>query len=250
MLEIEQLGKQYHHSLTRKSTPALAGVTLHVKQGETFGIVGPNGAGKSTLLKILLGLVKQSSGTVSLNGLSPFDPKCRKNLGYLPENPCLYDNLTIADHLCFVARVTEFPRQQWEQHMSEVLTMVKLDHVSHQPVRTFSKGMVQRAALACALFNRPKILILDEPMSGLDPMGRKMVVDIIRDYNTQGNTVLFCSHVLTDVERICDRIAIMNQGKLAVTVTPQQLQEILPDSADQSPLETLFMRTVQEGGQF
>ena len=196
----------------------------------------------------MLGLVKQNSGSVLLNGLSPTDSSCWKNLGYFPENPCLYDNLSVVDHLRFIARVAKMPRHSFKERIAAVLAMVGLDHVAHQQIRTFSKGMVQRAALACALFIQPKVLILDEPMSGLDPMGRKMVLDIVRDYNAQGNTVLFCSHVLTDVERICDRIGIMNHGQLQVTVTPQQLENIVTAGSDQSPLESLFMQTVQPGG--
>ena len=249
MLKVSQLHKQYRGGLMKKPTRALECVSLHVNNGEIFGIIGPNGAGKSTLLKILLGLVKHSSGSVVLNGLSPIDCSCRQNLGYLPENPCLYENLSVFDHLHFIARISKMPRHGLPQRISKVLTKVGLDHVIHQPIRTFSKGMVQRAALACALFTQPQILILDEPMSGLDPMGRKMVLDIVRDYNAQGNTVLFCSHVLTDVERICDRIAIMNHGQLQLTITPQQLEHIETGSSDQSPLETLFMSTVQGKGQ-
>jgi ABC-2 type transport system ATP-binding protein len=157
--------------------------------------------------------------------------------------------LTVVDHLRVIAKSTRFPREKIQQRMAEVLTRVGLDHVIHQPLRTFSKGMVQRAALACALFTEPEILILDEPMSGLDPLGRKMVTDIIRDYNSQGNTVLFCSHVLTDVERICDRIAIMDKGRLALTITPHELQTEVPSVAGETSLESLFIRTVGAGGQ-
>jgi len=249
MIKITQLNKKYKSGLKRVSTNALVGVSLHVEHGEIFGIIGPNGAGKSTLLKTLLSLVRADTGTIELNGFFPNDPRCRQNLGYLPENPCLYDNLSVADHLRFIARTAKFSRETAQVRMVEVLTMVGLEHVTHQPIRTFSKGMVQRAALACALFTKPEILILDEPMSGLDPLGRKMVIDIIRDYNSQGNTVLFCSHVLTDVERICDRIAIMDNGKLALTITPQELDDIVPDVEGESPLETLFVRTVGSGGQ-
>ena len=249
MIKVTQLRKKYISGLKRKTTNALVGVSLHVDHGEIFGIIGPNGAGKSTLLKILLSLVRSDSGVIELNGFSPSDPRCRRNLGYLPENPCLYDNLSVADHLFFIARTASFPRETIRQRTTEVLTMVGLEHVTHKPIRTFSKGMVQRAALACALFTKPAILILDEPMSGLDPLGRKMVIDIIRDYNSQGNTVLFCSHVLTDVERICDRIAIMNKGILALTITPEELSDIVPDvEGEESPLEALFVRTVGAGG--
>ncbi|MBF0644687.1 ABC transporter ATP-binding protein [Desulfuromonas acetoxidans] len=244
MIQAEHLSKKYTGHLGRKPTLALSDVSLHVKEKEIFGIVGPNGAGKSTLLKILLGLVKASSGIASLNGVSVSEIRSRQQLGYLPENPCLYDSLSVVDHLNFIARLYQLPKDLLSKRMDDVLTRVGLDDVAHRSLRTYSKGMVQRAALACALFTEPDLLILDEPMSGLDPLGRKMVLDIIREYNSRGNTVLFCSHVLNDVERICDRIAIMNKGKLVVTVTPQQLQQEEGDS----PLESLFMRTVLEEG--
>ncbi|MBN2644315.1 MAG: ABC transporter ATP-binding protein [Desulfuromonadaceae bacterium] len=247
MLKIDQLSKLYTSSFLKKPTHALRGVSLTVQNAEIFGIVGPNGAGKSTLLKILLGLVKPSSGSVYLNGIPPSDCLCRNNLGFLAENPCLYESLCLVDHLVFIARVTNIPRGQWQSMMTDVLEKVGLGHVATRPIRTFSKGMVQRAALACALFTCPQILILDEPMSGLDPLGRKMVVDIIRDYNAQGNTVLFCSHILTDVERMCDRIAIMDKGQLKVTVTPRQLQTEVTCNEGESPLETLFIQVVEGG---
>jgi len=248
MIEVVELCKKYKNGLFKPPTYALTGVSLHVGRGEIFGIVGPNGAGKSTLLKILLNLVRPGSGHIILNGLLPRDPKCRLNLGYLPENPCLYDNLSLSDHLRFIARTANVGRIGYQQRMAEVSTMVGLSQVFYKPIRSFSKGMLQRAALACALFTRPEILILDEPMSGLDPLGRKMVIDIIREYNGEGNTILFCSHVLTDVERICDRIAIMNKGDLAVTITPQQLTQITPSVVGESPLETLFVQIVNESG--
>ena len=249
MIEVGQIYKKYNVGLKRKSTNALVGVSLHVDHGEIFGIIGPNGAGKSTLLKVLLSLVRADAGRIELNGFSPSDPRCRQNLGYLPENPCLYDSLSINDHLRFIARTAKLTNHVMQQRIPEVLAMVGLDYVRHKQIRNFSKGMVQRAALACALFTKPEILILDEPMSGLDPLGRKMVIDIIRDYNSQGNTVLFCSHVLTDVERICDRIAIMNKGSLALTITPEEINDIVPDvEGEESPLEALFVRTVGAGG--
>ncbi|SEA64776.1 ABC-2 type transport system ATP-binding protein [Desulfuromusa kysingii] len=249
MIQVSQLQKTYMSGVRRKPTNALVHVSLHVECGEIFGIIGPNGAGKSTLLKSLLSLVRPNSGTIKLNGFFPSDLRCRQSLGYLPENPCLYDNLSVNDHLIFIARTANLKNPLAQQRIPEVLAMVGLDHVRHKQIRTFSKGMVQRAALACALFTQPEILILDEPMSGLDPLGRKMVTDIIRAYNDQGNTVLFCSHVLTDVERICDRIAIMDRGQLALTITPQELLDITPDVRGESPLETLFVRTVGAGGQ-
>jgi len=245
MIQASHLIKKYTGHLNQKNTLALSDVSLKVSGKEIFGIVGPNGAGKSTLLKILLGLVKPTSGNVSINGIPVADIRSRQHVGYLPENPCLYDSLNVVDHLYFIARLYFFSKDQMRQRISVVLSQVGLSEVAKRPLRTYSKGMVQRAALACALFTEPDLLILDEPMSGLDPLGRKMVLDIIQEYNSRGNTVLFCSHVLNDVERICDRIAIMNKGQLMVTVTPQQLLQEQRKDESQPALEALFMRTVR-----
>lgn len=244
MIQLSHISKVYRDGVKRNPVKALRDVSLHVGACEIYGVVGPNGAGKSTLLKILMGLLRPSSGSVRLNGVDPTDSMCRQYVGYLPENPCLYDSLTVVDHFRFIKRVLKIPNGQFEERVQQVLELVGLAHVSSKQIRTFSKGMVQRAALGCALFSKPEVLILDEPMSGLDPLGRKMVLDIIRDYHAQRHTVLFCSHVLSDVERICDRIAIMDRGILALTVTPQQLQATETCGNGETPLETLFMRTV------
>lgn len=244
MIQFNHVSKIYHDGIKRNPVQALRDVSLHVQPGEIYGIVGPNGAGKSTLLKILLGFVRPSAGSVRLNGLCPADSLCRRSVGYLPENPCLYDTLHIVDHFKFIQRVLKMPPSDFERRVQQVLRMVGLAQVGSKAIRAFSKGMVQRAALGCALFSNPGVLILDEPMSGLDPLGRRMVIDIIREYHAQGNTVLFCSHVLTDVERICDRIAIMDRGALVLTVTPPQLAAEATCENGETPLEALFMRTV------
>ncbi|MBV5330554.1 MAG: ABC transporter ATP-binding protein, partial [Chlorobium sp.] len=223
VISITGVGKSYRHDINKKASTALRDLSFAVTQGEVFGIIGPNGAGKSTSLKILMGFIRADSGTVSLFGKPPTDSNVHQRIGYLPENPCLYENLTITDHLRFAARTTSFVGSVSER-IEEILSLVDLAKAAQLPIRRFSKGMTQRAALAYALFHEPELLVLDEPMSGLDPFGRQLVVDIIRDYNTKGNTILFCSHILTDVERICDRIAIMNQGSLQTITTPAQLQ--------------------------
>lgn len=246
VIYFHKVDKTYRQDLFVKKTEALTNLSLEVRSGEVFGIIGPNGAGKSTTLKILMGFVKFDNGVVRLAGNSPTNPACHETLGYLPENPCLYDNLTITEHLKFAARVARIPTDRTADRISRILDQVDLSHAAKTPIRRFSKGMTQRAALAFALFHEPKILVLDEPMSGLDPLGRKLVVDIIKDYNRSGNTVLFCSHVLTDVERICDRIGIMNKGKMAAVITPDELkqQPSSVETRDASPLEAFFIETV------
>lgn len=240
-ISFKKITKTFSSDIGRKSI-ALAGVSFSVGFGEIYGIIGPNGAGKSTSLKILLGFVRADGGSVQLAGLPPAIPESHKHVGYLPENPCLYGNLTIQNHLSFAGKIAGYSKQAIQQRIVELLKLVDLTDVAKKSIRHFSKGMAQRAALAYALFHKPRILVLDEPMSGLDPVGRKLVIDIINDYNKLGNTVLFCSHILTDVERICDRIGIMHQGKLALILSADDLQ-------DDTALESIFLKTVTSSTQ-
>ena len=240
--------KTFTIGLTKKSI-ALSGLTFAVDKSEVFGIVGPNGAGKSTALKILMGFVRADGGTVDLGGLSPDNPSTHAYIGYLPENPCLYENLTVIDHLRFAARVARQSNNKSRNRIEYLLDLVNLSHAEKLPIRGYSKGMTQRAALACALFHEPEILVLDEPMSGLDPLGRQLVVDIIQDYNKKGHTVLFCSHILTDVARICSRIGIMNKGRLAALISPDELDthsvSVDKTLAGKSPFESFFLKTIE-----
>lgn len=249
VITFDQVCKTYKADLRIKKR-ALTGLDFQVNEGEVFGIVGPNGAGKSTALKILMGFVRADKGTVDLNGYSPTDPTSHTFVGFLPENPCLYEHLTITDHLKFCARVNGYNSRESVQRIHDILDLVDLSHSAKISIKRFSKGMTQRAALACALFHEPEILILDEPMSGLDPLGRQLVIEIIREYNRKGHTILFCSHILTDVERICDRIGIMCNGKLASIIKPEELDQDIHSQMDdgeiQTPLESFFLKTVKE----
>ena len=247
-ITFENVSKTYKTDIRQKRSTALDKLSLSVEKGEVFGIIGPNGAGKSTALKILMGFVRSDAGMVTLAGRPTNDPFTHQNVGYLPENPCLYDNLTVTEHLRFATRISAFSGKDATDRIAQVLALVDLKHAADLAIRHYSKGMVQRAALAFALIHDPEILILDEPMSGLDPLGRQLVVDIIRDCNAKGTTILFSSHILTDVERICDRIGIMNKGRLLATTTPAALREAggkassLPGS--KSPLESFFLQTI------
>lgn len=252
VITFAKVAKSFRPDFSRRAVVALRDLSFTVDRGEMFGIIGVNGAGKSTTLKILMGFIKADGGTVAIFGRPAADSSVHQRIGYLPENPSLYENLTIADHLRFAARTTGFTGSV-SGRIAEVLALVGLAQVADLPLRRFSKGMTQRAALAYALFHRPDLLVLDEPMSGLDPLGRQMVVEIVRDSHDRGNTIIFCSHILTDVERICDRIAIMNQGELQAVVTPEQLRDYpIPSSRPQhtSPLEAFFLDALKnkEGG--
>ena len=246
LISLSSVKKTYRGELNRKQTPALTDLSFSVSKGEVFGIIGPNGAGKSTALKILMGFISFDKGEVLLNNRKPDAKKIHQNIGYLPENPCLYPNLTVVDHLKFAAAILRINPKTVLEKIAALLSLVQLEDAATLPIRHFSKGMTQRAALAYALFHDPELLILDEPMSGLDPFGRQLVIDIIRGYNRKGNTILFCSHILTDVERICNKIAIMNTGEIAATTTPAELALLTPSPGDKgaSPLESFFLQTI------
>lgn len=217
--------KIFHTGLTGKKVAAVTDVSFEILPGEVFGIVGPNGAGKSTLLKMFLGFIRPSSGEISLFGKSPEDPVSRNRLGYLPENPCFYEHLSAIELMRFSARVSGLESSRAEEQIPRLLKMMNLEHAGNRKLRGYSKGMVQRAGICFALIHDPDLIILDEPMSGLDPVGRKLLVDMILELKASGKTILFCSHILNDVERLCDRIAIMNKGRLKHILTHREITE-------------------------
>ncbi len=248
-IKVQGLFKKYPVGLFKKKKVAIRDVTFTVKRGEVFGIVGRNGAGKSTLLKSIVGFIKPSSGNISIDRFKPCDLSSKKIIGFLPESPCLYQNLTVWDHLRFIGRTHNINRAVIKNRGNKFLKKLWLSDVSNIPIRKFSKGMVQRAALACALFSDPEVIILDEPMSGLDPLGRRLVIDLILEYHNKKKTILFCSHILTDVERICDRIGIMDKGQIKDIVFPKDLikdEHLTSCKGDNSPLESHFLKIVNQ----
>lgn len=248
-ISCEHVTKTYRQGFWQKrSKPALQDLSLDVNKGEVLGIVGPNGAGKSTIIKTIMGFIAADSGKVTINGLPATNPKSHGDIGYLPETPCLYKNLTLRDHLLFAGRLADSSFKNLTDRIEEVVEQVGLKEAAHLPIYKYSKGMTQRAALAYALLLHPEILILDEPMSGLDPLGRRLVVNLIEQYNKDGNTILFCSHILSDVERICSRIGIMHSGQMKLVMTPEEIIAYAKHTTENNltPLETLFMDTVRE----
>lgn len=202
---------------------ALDGLTFSVKAGEAFGFIGPNGAGKSTTIKILLDIVGDYSGEVFLNGTPAREARARRGVGYLPESPAIYEVLTPLDMLRHSLRMHGIAPDRPEHLCMEWLERFSIGHVARRRIRELSKGTVQRAAIAHAMVVSPHLLILDEPLSGLDPVGRKDVVDILADYRRQGGTIFFTSHVLHDVERIADRFALVHKGQLRTVRSPAEL---------------------------
>lgn len=193
---------------------AVDGLSLAVNAGEVFGFLGPNGAGKTTTMNVLLGFVTPSSGTAYLFGEDVSRPIARQRIGYLPELTYYYRFLTPEELLRFYARIFKIPKQSMDRRIDEVIKLVELEHARKRQIKTFSKGMQQRVGLAQALINNPDLLIFDEPTSGLDPVGRMKVREIIQRLKNEGKTVFFSSHELGEVETVCDRVVIINEGKL------------------------------------
>lgn len=195
---------------------SLKNCTLSVCEGETFGLLGPNGAGKTTLLKTLLGITRPSAGRAVLLGHPIGNRTVKQRIGYLPENAYFYDFLTAWEFLQFIAGVFQLPRALQQRRIPQLFDLVGLDQSTarKKQLRQYSKGMLQRVGMAQALINDPELVFLDEPMSGLDPLGRYQVREIIHSLKQQGKTIFFNSHVLSDVEQICDRIAILARGEL------------------------------------
>src|SRR5258707_6101341 len=195
---------------------AVNDLNLKVQAGEVFGFLGPNGAGKTTTMNVLLGFVNATGGAAFLFGVNVREPIARQRIGYLPELTYYYKFLTAEELLRFYARIFGIPSGQTEQRIDQLLKLVELEHARKRPIKTYSKGMQQRVGLAQALINDPDLLILDEPTSGLDPLGRMKVREIIQRLKNEGKTVFFSSHELGEVETVCDRVAIINQGELKV----------------------------------
>jgi ABC-2 type transport system ATP-binding protein len=217
IVKIENLRVEYRtREIGEGVKVAVQGLNLRVSQGEVFGFLGPNGAGKTTTMNVLLGFVNASAGMASIFGVDVRQPISRQRIGYLPELTYYYKFLTAEELLRFYARIFQIPRAEAESRIDRVLKLVELEHARKRLIKTYSKGMQQRAGLAQALINNPDLLILDEPTSGLDPVGRMKVREIIQRLKNEGKTVFFSSHELGEVETVCDRVAILHEGDLKV----------------------------------
>src|SRR5438128_11535374 len=216
-IEIDSLTKDYEIGFWRKKrVRALDDLSLSVERGQIFGFLGANGAGKTTTLKLLMRLIFPTSGTARILDHDVGDVSIHQRIGYLPENPYFYDYLTAREFLDYCAELFGYDRAKRNTRSNELLSLVGLEEKSwDRQLRKFSKGMLQRVGLAQALVNDPEIVFLDEPMSGLDPVGRREVRDLIASLRTQGKTVFMCSHILSDIEVLCDNVAILKAGRLA-----------------------------------
>ena len=214
IVQVHDLHKTYKTKWLRREVQAVRGVSFEVKRGEIFGIVGPNGAGKTTTIKILTGLIRATRGSASLFGRPVDDVASRRRLGYLPEGPYFYEHLSVAELLRYYGSLHGMSRAEIAARAPALIERVGLAHAGKRQLGKFSKGMRQRAGLAQALINDPELVILDEPQSGLDPVGRKEVRDLIFELKREGKTVILSSHILPDVEAVCDRVAVVHRGEV------------------------------------
>ena len=228
-LSVEDLHKSFDPGLFKRRIDVLRGLSLVVRQGEIFGFLGPNGAGKTTTIKAITGLIRPDRGRISVCGLPHDRLEARSRLGFMAESPYVYNHLTGREFLEFHAELLGLDRSGSGRRIDEVLELVSMTGSADRPMRTFSKGMLQRLSLAQALLGRPELLILDEPMSGLDPIGRRDVRDIILAEKERGTTVFFSSHIIPDVETICDRVAIMVDGTVRAV---GEVRELVAREAD------------------
>jgi ABC-2 type transport system ATP-binding protein len=223
-IEIENLTKDYPFGfLHLKKKRSLEGLTMQVESGEVFGFLGPNGAGKSTTIKLLVGLIFPDAGTARILGKSTTDIEMHRDIGYLPEQPYFYDYLTAAEVLDYFARFHDLTAADRRERVARMLKKVGLETARKIQLRKYSKGMLQRVGLAQAILHDPKVVILDEPMSGLDPIGRREVRDIILELKREGKTVLFSTHILSDAEMLCDRVGVIVGGKLRGVGAPGEM---------------------------
>ncbi|HEX8029452.1 MAG TPA: ABC transporter ATP-binding protein [Vicinamibacterales bacterium] len=217
-IETDQLTKDFLVGFWRpRPYPALKGLTMQVEPGEVFGFLGPNGAGKSTTIKLLMQLIFPTSGSARIFGRPPGDVDVRRRIGYLAENPYFYDYLTAEEVLTYFAQLYGVAGGDLKPRVSRLLDEVGIGHERRLRLRQFSKGMLQRVGLAQALIGEPDLVILDEPMSGLDPLGRREVRDLILGLRAKGTTVFFSSHILSDAEALCSRVGIMAQGRMVAS---------------------------------
>jgi ABC-2 type transport system ATP-binding protein len=235
-IEIEGLTKDYAVGFWRKKMRrSLDHLTLQVNQGEAFGFLGPNGAGKTTTLKLLMGLIFPTSGDARIQGRSIADIGMHRQIGYMPEQPYFYDYLTARELLDYFAQVFGFNRADREARIKKFLDRVGLSASADVQLRKFSKGMLQRVGIAQAILHDPQVVFLDEPMSGLDPIGRREVRDIILELKNQGKTIFFSTHILSDAEMLCDRVSVLVGGKLQGVGAPREIV-----SLDIHGMEILF----------
>lgn len=255
-IEIEGLTKDYPTGfLHLKTKRSLENLSMQVEEGEAFGFLGPNGAGKSTTIKLLMGIIFPTSGGARILGRPIASVEMHKDIGYLPEQPYFYDYLTAAELLDYFSRFFEMSAAARKERVAKMLKKVGLETAGKIQLRKYSKGMLQRVGLAQAILHDPKVVILDEPMSGLDPIGRREVRDIVLELKREGKTVLFSTHILSDAEMLCDKVGVIVGGKLQGVGRPDDIvgmktneMEILFDADANDPRSTALLGKAAKSG--
>lgn len=241
MIHFKNISKTYKKDLFKKQPVALSDLSFSLSRGEALGLIGANGAGKSTSLRLLLDFIRPDSGSIELFDGTPSNHLLRNKIGYLPETANFPRNLTVIDLLRYAGTTCNLTKKELNNNSEKWLTLLQLWEVRHRPLRNYSKGMQQRANFAIALINDPDLLILDEPMSGLDPMGRGSIIELIQELKDDGKTILFCSHILEDVDRLVDNILLLHKGRKLFYGTPQELI----DQENKSSMAEAFISKVK-----
>lgn len=242
IIEVNNLGKVFLTEFLRKPIPVLENITFSVPEGASFGLLGPNGAGKTTTMKIILGLLKPTNGEVTIMGKHTTNREIRAKIGYMPENPYFYTYLNGYEFLNLCADLLGIEKRKKKARIEELLELVGMSSRAYRSLGRSSKGMLQRIGIAQALLNDPELILLDEPMSGLDPLGRKEIKDIILSLKNQKKTIFFNSHILSDVEDLCDSVAILKLGKLLSVESIDKIK----NSGKYADLESYFIDLVKD----
>ncbi len=240
VIQTTNLSKELTSSLLRRKVRILSGLDLSVTKGETFGLIGPNGAGKTTSIKLMLGLMRPTEGQAEILGLPAGDKRALARLGYLPENPYFYSHLTGREFLDFAGQLFGIEKKLRRERAGELIKTVGLSQAADMQMRKYSKGMLQRLGIAQSLINEPELIFWDEPMSGLDPIGRRDVRQILLSLKEKGTTIFFNSHLLPDVNEVCDRVGVMCKGRMVV----QEKVKNISGGGDYKDLEDFFLSVI------
>lgn len=241
-LALTEVNYRYRSDWLLKPTHAISDLSLEVRRGESFGFLGHNGAGKTTTIKCILGLIRPTSGTISIFGKNNHELESRRSVGYLPEQPYFYDHLTVQEIMELYATLAGVPRAGISRAVARALDLVRVSARSRSPMRSLSKGLTQRVGMAQAIVAQPQLLILDEPFSGLDPIGRKEFKELLVHLKSEGATIFMSSHILGDVEFLCDRVSIMAHGTLKGVFEVQQIPQLAGGSYELVVRDTAAVR--------
>ena len=241
MVIFEKVCKSYPKELFRDSIPALRDVSFALANKKTLGLIGANGAGKSTSIRLLMDFIRPSSGSISLFGMPASDLGIRNKIGYLPETASFPGNLSMLNLISFTCATCGLDKKTKNQRTESLLQELGLWEVRHIPLRNYSKGMQQRANFVLALLNDPQLLVLDEPMSGLDPIGRNQIISLIQRLKVEGKTILFCSHILSDVDRLVDQLLVLHKGRCLFEGSPAAFLA----AEGQSNVETAYLALIE-----